>query len=68
MRQQLYSIKYFASKEKIAEFLDRFEEILRNYDSIRNEQPISEGEKRDAFYTAIVTSVPQIQSVNFLFK
>ena len=35
LRQQLYSIKYFASKEKIAEFLDRFEEILRNYDSIQ---------------------------------
>jgi hypothetical protein len=30
--------------------------------------PLSEDEKRDAFYNAIMTAVPQVQSVEFMTK
>lgn len=66
IRKRLYNMEYVPSKEKAAEFWDRFEELVRNYDSLPNVNPLSHDEKRDAFFNAITTAIPQVQSIEFM--
>ncbi|XP_043287546.1 uncharacterized protein [Venturia canescens] len=66
IRKRLYNIEYIPTKEKAAEFWDRFEELVRNYDSLPNVNPLSHDEKRDAFFNAITTAIPQVQSIDFV--
>ncbi|XP_026669095.1 uncharacterized protein LOC113464288, partial [Ceratina calcarata] len=66
IRKRLYNMEYVPSKEKAAEFWDRFEELVRNYDSLPNVNPLSHDEKRDAFFNAITPAIPQVQSVEFM--
>ena len=41
-------MEYVPSKEKAAEFWDRFEELVRNYGNLPGVNPLSDDEKRDA--------------------
>ena len=66
LRKQLYSIQYLPNKEKAAEFWDKFDEIISNYNNIPNAPTLSEQEIRDAFYQAIERSVPQVHQLDFV--
>lgn len=68
IRQQLYSIKYDRNKETALQFWDKFEEIIRNYENLHDTVPLTEQEKRDAFYAAIVNSEPEVQSIEFMTR
>lgn len=68
VRKQLYSIQYNANRETAMQFMDRFEEIVHNYESIQGSTPLSNDEKRDALYNAIMNQVPEVQSVEFITK
>lgn len=68
VRKQLYNMKYIIGKAKAGEFCEHFEEVVRNYESSQGATPLSEGEKRDAFYNAVMVSVPQVQTVELVCK
>ncbi|XP_077272135.1 uncharacterized protein LOC143902827 [Temnothorax americanus] len=68
VRKQLYNMKYIIGKTKASEFCEKFEKIIRNYENSPGATPLSENEKRDAFYNAVMISVPQIQSIEFVTK
>ncbi|XP_043285453.1 uncharacterized protein [Venturia canescens] len=68
LRKQLYNLKHYSNKGKASEFCDKFEEVVRNYDNLSEVTPLSEIEKRDAFFNAIMTTVPEVQSVEFMTK
>ena len=66
IRKRLCNMEYDPNKEKAAEFWDRFEELVRNYDILPNVNPLSDDEKRDAFFNAISTAIPQIEFMDFM--
>ena len=66
VRKQLYAITYNPTRETAMQFWDRFEEIIRNYENMPNTNPLSDDEKRDAFYSAVVEQVPLIQTADLL--
>lgn len=68
IRKKLYSLQYSPGKEKASEFWDRFEEVVSNYENLPDSTTLSEEEKRDAFYNAIMINVPEVQSVDFMTK
>ena len=46
IRKQLYSILYTPTKEKASEFIDKFEDIVRNYDNLTGVQDLTDLEKK----------------------
>lgn len=68
VRKQLYSMQYIIGKITAVEFCEKFEETIRNYENSPGATPLSEDEKRDAFYNAVMISVPAVQSIEFLSK
>lgn len=67
-RKQLYSIKYDAKRETAIKFLDRFEEIVLNYENITSSTSLPDDEKRDALFNAIMYQLPEVQSIDFMTK
>lgn len=68
VRKQLYKIQYNASRESANAFLDRFEEIVHNYETISGSTLLADDEKRDALYNAVMKQIPEVPSVEFLTK
>lgn len=68
IRKQLYAIQYNASRESANCFLNRFDEIVLNYETIPGSTPLADDEKRDALYNAILNQLPEVQSVEFITK
>ena len=54
LRRQLYNMNYKPEKERAVDFIDKFEEIVRNYNNLSGIQTLSADEIRDAFYNAVV--------------
>ncbi|KAJ8915256.1 hypothetical protein NQ315_014763 [Exocentrus adspersus] len=61
-------MQYYPNKQNASEFCDKFEDVVRNYENLSGVVPLSEGEKRDAFFNAIMTTVPEVESVEFMTK
>lgn len=61
-------MQYIIGKSTAAEFCEKFEETIRNYENSPGATLLSEDEKRDAFYNAVMVSVPSIQTVEFVSK
>ena len=53
VRAQLYRLK-INKNEKINVFCDRFDTMIREYESCDTSVPVSEEEKRSAFYKAVL--------------
>ena len=58
-------MNYKPEKERAVDFIDKFEEIVRNYNKLWGIQTLPADEIRDAFYNAVVGSNNKIQSVDF---
>ncbi|XP_071635088.1 uncharacterized protein [Temnothorax longispinosus] len=67
IRRQLYSMEY-KENESAIKFWDRFEELIRSYENIPDSTPLSDEEKRDAFYNAILPVFPEVQTLDFMLK
>lgn len=65
IRRKLYSMQYNKGTETAIQFWDRFDETVRAYDNIEGVQPLSDDEKRDAFFGAIAGALPAIQELDF---
>ena len=61
VRAQLYRLK-MVKKENVNEFCDRFDTIIREYESYDTSVPLSEEEKRSAFYQAVSSDNPELRS------
>ena len=68
VRKQLYSMQYVIGKINAADFCNRFEHTIRNYENSSGAVPLSEEEKRDTFYNAVMVSVPRVQTIDFISK
>ena len=66
--RQLYSLQYNPSKEKASVFIDRFEDVVRAYNNLTEVEDLPEIEKKDAFYSVVVSVVPQIINIDFMTK
>ena len=61
VRAQLYRLK-LNKREKINDFCGRFDTIVKEYESCNTSVPLSEEEKRSAFYQAVSYSNSEIRS------
>lgn len=68
IRKQLYSLQYYPNKDKASTFCDKFEDLVRTYGNLSGVEPLSESEKRDMFFSCVMTTVPEVQSVEFMTK
>ena len=61
-------MQYVIGKINAADFCNKFEDTIRNYENSSGAVPLSEEEKRDAFYNAVMVSVPSVQTIDFISK
>ena len=61
-------MNYKPEKERAVDFIDKFEEIVRNYNNLSGIQTLFADEIRDSFYNAVVGSNNKIQSVGFVMR
>lgn len=66
IRFELYNIRK-GKKEKLDDFNERFDAIIRKYDSCGSTIPLSEVEITSAFYNAVTGSYPELKFVS-VFK
>ena len=59
---------YKPEKERAIELIDKFEEIVRNYNNLSGIQTLSTEKISDAFYNDVVGSNNKIQSVDFVMR
>lgn len=59
-------MKYIIGKMTAGEFIEQFEDVIRNFENSFGTTPLPENETRDAFYNAAMVSVPQVQIVAFI--
>ena len=64
---QLNKIKYDINKETLYDFQLKFDEIVRKYEQITGEK-LGENIERNAYYKAIVGSIPTIQTAIYTDK
>ena len=62
---QLYRIKMH-NRKKVNEFSDRFDAIIREYESFDTGVPLTEEEKRSAFYHAVSSNNPELRSASLI--
>jgi hypothetical protein len=67
-KRELFSLKFNPKKEREAEFCDRFEEKVREYESLPDSEKLTEKDKRDCFMSAIVQVVPSATILNSLHR
>ena len=65
IKKRLYNMEYVPSKERAAEFWDRFEEVVWSYENLPNVSPLSDDDKKDAFFNTITSAIPQVQAIDF---
>lgn len=68
VRKVLYNTIYNPNKEKASEFIERFDELVRQYNNISNFNKMSKDEKRDIFFTNVYDSVPTIKDTDFMMR
>lgn len=66
IRRQLHTLQYEPGKESAMQFLDRFEEIVRNFECLPGEIRMGEVEKSDALYGAVKNQIPTIKNADYL--
>lgn len=64
--RQLYSIQYLPAREKATDFLEKFEDVIRSHENLSTGARLSDEEKRDAFFNAISTTVPEAVTADFV--
>ncbi|XP_071581408.1 LOW QUALITY PROTEIN: uncharacterized protein [Temnothorax nylanderi] len=65
VRSRLYQIK-MRKDEKVSDFCERFDSIIREYESCEDAVPLTEQEIRSAFYQAVSINVPELRNVDLI--
>ena len=61
-------MQHVIEKTNAVEFCGKFEDTIRDDKNSSGAVPLSEEEKRDAFYNAVRVSVPNVQTIDFVSK
>ena len=67
VRARLYQIK-MGKDEKVNDFCERFDSIIREYELCDDAVPLTDQEKRSAFYQAVIFVVPDIRNIDLIKK
>lgn len=67
VRTRLYQLK-MKSNEKVFDFCERFDTIVREYENCGGAVPLTDQEKRSAFYQAVSGQVPELRSADLIRK
>ncbi|XP_039307720.1 uncharacterized protein LOC120358237 isoform X1 [Solenopsis invicta] len=65
VRAKLYQIK-MRKDEKVSDFCERFDSIIREYESCEDAVLLTEQEIRSAFYQAVSINVPELRNVDLI--
>ncbi|XP_023245060.1 uncharacterized protein LOC111642816 [Copidosoma floridanum] len=65
VRAKLYRLK-ITTKEKVNDFIDRFDHIVREYENSDGMVPLTEEEKRSAFYQAVADKFSELRTANMV--
>ncbi|XP_071637593.1 uncharacterized protein [Temnothorax longispinosus] len=65
VRAKLYQIK-MRKDEKVSDFCERFDSIIREYESCEDAVPLAEQEIRSALYQAVSVNVPELRNVDLI--
>ncbi|TGZ51681.1 Uncharacterized protein DBV15_12362, partial [Temnothorax longispinosus] len=65
VRARLYQIK-MVKDEKVSNFCERFDSIIREYELCEDAVPLTEQEIRSAFYQAVSINVPELRNVDLI--
>ena len=68
IRKQLNNLRYNPRINTAAGFIDRFDNLIRSYESMDDRHDLSEEEKNDAFYNAVKAGLPSLIEQNFNYK
>ena len=53
-------MEYIVGKQKASEFCEKFDEIVRDIENSQGVVPLTEQEKKDAIYAAVMVTVPAV--------
>lgn len=65
VRARLYQIK-MRKEEKVDDFCERFDSIIREYEACENAVPLTDQEKRSSFYQAVSSIAPELRNADFI--
>ncbi|CAH0550178.1 unnamed protein product [Brassicogethes aeneus] len=65
VRARLYQIK-MGKEERVIDFCERFDSIVREYESSEDAVPLTEQEKRSSFYQAVSGVMPELRNVDLI--
>lgn len=65
VRSRLYQLK-MRKDEKVGDFCERFDSIIRKYKSCGDTVPLTEQEKRSSFYQAVSSIIPELRNADFI--
>ena len=67
VRARLYQIK-MKKDEKVIDFCERFDSIIREYETYKNAMTLTEQEKRSSFYQAAASIISELRSADLITR
>ena len=67
VRARLYQIK-MKKDEKVIDFCERFDSIIREYETCEDAVTLTEQEKRSSFYQAAASIIPKLRSADLITR
>ena len=67
VRARLYRIK-MKKDEKVIDFCERFDSIIREYETCEDAVTLTEQEKRSSFYQAVASIIPELRSADLITR
>ncbi|KAK7575582.1 hypothetical protein V9T40_011868 [Parthenolecanium corni] len=68
VRKRLNNLKYDPKKQTAAQFIEKFEDLIRNYKNLDERHDLSEAEKTDAFFNAVKWGIPSLIEQQFNYR
>ncbi|XP_036147218.1 uncharacterized protein LOC118647097 [Monomorium pharaonis] len=65
VRARLYQMK-MRRDEKVSDFCERFDSIIREYETCEDAVPLTEQEIRSSFYQAVSSNIPELRGVDLI--
>ncbi|KAK7605165.1 hypothetical protein V9T40_007023 [Parthenolecanium corni] len=68
VRKRLNNLRYDPKKTTAAQFIEKFEDLVRNYENLDERHDLSEAEKTDAFFNAVKWGLPSVAKQQFNYR
>ncbi|KAK7574002.1 hypothetical protein V9T40_011193 [Parthenolecanium corni] len=68
VRKRLNNLRYDPKKQTAAQFIEKFEDLIRNYENLDERHDLSEAEKTDAFFNAVKWGIPSLIEQQFNYR